>query len=77
MKETDGMNSQRRNVAPILRAVFPELSEQQLGNIHESFVLLFGKLHDHWVAEQLRVRDQGEQGARLDAPGECDSLKRR
>ncbi|NKE66865.1 hypothetical protein RAMLITH_13630 [Ramlibacter sp. RBP-2] len=56
-------------VAPILAKLFPHLDADGLRVIHKRFVVLFGFLHDQWVAERRH-----EQDRTLDGEVECASL---
>jgi|GEM_PF-4839847 len=66
MSDANRAGKGESDVAPILSAVFPELSIEELREIHEGLVRLFGFLHDLWLAEQCR--------SRLDEQGGCASL---
>lgn len=58
------------DVAPVLREVFPDLSQEELQELDDCFVALFGVLHRYWMRDQMALRDTKQ----LDDSVQCDSV---
>lgn len=55
MSTANSTGNEHGDVAPILRALFPELSEAELYEAHAEFAHFLGLLFDDWARER-RVR---------------------
>lgn len=70
MSSTNSDGKEHSDVAPILRAVFPEFTEDELQRAHVEFARFLGLLYDDYREE--RKHDQERRA--LDGERPCDSL---
>lgn len=64
------MDNKRGEVVPVFGELFPDLSQEELQELDDCFVALFGVLHRFWMRDQMTRRDTKQ----LDGSVHCDSL---